>query len=156
MAKKIITIKEIRDPSNYYVWGGYMETPISFNPLGNQWLGDLYQEGRSPMGVKRWIKENEDMVVEILENSGFNVVESKKKLRNPWLLPPPELKSSIGGLNVAVCNADALATTRLSCMKVATPHGPPIQNPTVSRESLQFTDHPVQSKVPDSVPFTNV
>ena len=80
MAKRI-TLKEVKDPRNYTIWGGYMETPVSFNPLGNQWIGDLAEEGRRPIGIKRWIKENLDYVVDTLENSGFKVVESKKKLK---------------------------------------------------------------------------
>jgi hypothetical protein len=80
MTKKTITIKEIRDPRNYTIWGGYMEIPVSFEPLGNMWIGDLNQEGRRPIGIKRWIKENEDYMVEMLQDSGFKVIESKKKL----------------------------------------------------------------------------
>lgn len=75
---KKITMKEIRDQGNYTVWGGYMETPVSFNPLGDMWIGTLELEGKN-MSLKQWIRENEDNIIVHLEDSGFKVAEETKK-----------------------------------------------------------------------------
>jgi hypothetical protein len=77
---KKITMKEIRDQRNYTVWSGYVETPVSFNPLGDVWIGDLNPEGKK-MSLKKWIKLYENDMIEILEDSGFKVIEDKKKLK---------------------------------------------------------------------------
>lgn len=77
---KTVTIKDIRDIRNYTIWGGYVETPVSFNPLGDQWIGDLNPEGtRKGMSLKKWIKENEDYIIEMIEGSDVKFVEESKK-----------------------------------------------------------------------------
>jgi len=71
---RTITVSEVKDTSNWTIWSGYIETPASFNPLGNQWLLDLAQyEG----GLAEAIEANFDDICQVLEENGFNVIENK-------------------------------------------------------------------------------
>lgn len=73
---RTITVSEVKNTSNWTVWGGYMETPASFNPLGDQWLLDLAQYDGNLVEA---IEANLDDICETLEANGFKVVEDKPK-----------------------------------------------------------------------------
>jgi len=76
--KKVISMKEIRNPSNYTVWQGYIETPVSFDPLGSRWLFNLEGASGRPLvanqkNMRDAIRDNEDYIAELLEEEGYEI-----------------------------------------------------------------------------------
>lgn len=72
---------DVRDHSNYTIWGGYMETPVSCDFLGDMWLADLefYRDEAADLdheeALTAYIDDNLDDLCMMLEEAGYFVEE---------------------------------------------------------------------------------